>query len=86
MIEHSRFLAGVSERAANQLVDDFLIGTDSLRDMPGRCPWLTHDAIAFQKYRKLLFGNYHMALFEIRGNVVYVTAVVDCRQDYAWLL
>jgi hypothetical protein len=25
-------------------------------------------------------------LFEIRGTTVYITAVVDCRQEYPWLL
>ena len=86
MIEHARFLAGVSEQSASKLVDDFLVGTDWLRKMPERCPWLIHDAILLQKYRKLFFGNYHMAVFEIRGDVVYVTAAVNCRQDYEWLL
>ena len=86
MIEHARFLANVSIDAANRLVDDFIESTDTLNQMPERCPWLTHSAISFQKYRKILFGKYHMALFQIRENTVYITAVVDCRQDYGWLL
>jgi len=86
MMEHSRFLAGVSVNAANQLVDDLLESADSLKQMPERCSWLTHDAIPFQKYRKIFFGNYHMALFQIQGNMVYINAVIDCRQDYGWLL
>jgi len=86
MLEHSRFLAGISIDAASNLVDDFVESTSSLSQMPERCPWLVHDAIPFQKYRKIFFGKYHMALFEIQNDVVYVTAVIDCRQDYAWLL
>ena len=86
MIEHARFLANVSVDAANRLVDEFIESTDKLAQMPRRCSWLTHDAIPFQKYRKTFFGEYHMALFMIRGNIVYVTAAVDCRQNYAWLL
>ena len=86
MNEHARFLANVSIDAANTLVDDFLKSADTLTQMPERCPWLIHDAIPFQKYRKILFGNYHMALFQIQGSKVYINAVVDCRRDYGWLL
>jgi plasmid stabilization system protein ParE len=72
--------------AANRLIDSFVEMTDNLSTMPERNPWLENEAIPFQKYRKLLFGKYYMALYEIGGNVVYITAVVDCRQDYSWLL
>ena len=86
MLEHARFLANVSEDAATRLVDEFVRKSNTLTQMPERCPWFSHDAIPFQKYRKLFFGKYHLALFEIRESVVYVTAVVDCRQNFPWLL
>ena len=86
MIEHARFLANVSEDSACRLVDEFVEKSGTLAQMPQRCPWFSHDVIPFQKYRKLFFGKYHLALFEIRDSTVYITAVVDCRQDYAWLL
>jgi len=86
LLKHAQFLANVSVSAAEQLVEDFIESTRTLSQMPERCPWLVHDAIPFQKYRKLLIGKYHMALFQVRGNVVYITAALDCRQDYGWLL
>ena len=86
MIEHARFLANVSTGAANQLIDDFLICVDSLKQMPERCPWLVYDTIPFQKYRKIILGTHHMVLFQIRDKVVYITTVLNCRQDYSWLL
>jgi len=86
MVDHARFLANVSHDAANRLVDEFINKTGTLNQMPERCPWLKNDAIPEKKYRKLLLGKYHLAIFVIRGNKVYVTAVVDCRQDYSWLL
>jgi hypothetical protein len=60
--------------AANGLIDAFVETTDGLSTMPERTPWLENEAIPFQKYRKLLFGKYYMALYEIRGNDVYITA------------
>ena len=86
LIEHARNLANISVNAANKLVDEFVNKSASLKQMPERCPWLVHEMIPFQKYRKLFIGKYYLALFEISGDVVYITAVVDGRQDYAWLL
>ena len=86
LIFHARFLANVSAPAANKLIDTFVEMIDSLASMPERNPWLEHDAIPFQKYRKLAFGNHYMTLYQIQANTVYVTAVMDCRQDYVWLL
>ncbi len=86
LISHARFLANVSVPAANKLIDTFVEMTNSLAAMPERNPWLEYDAIPFQKYRKLVFGKHYMALYQIQEDTVYVTAVMDCRQDYVWLL
>lgn len=83
---HARFLANVSVSAANKLIDTFVEMAGNLATMPKRNPWLEHEAIPHQKYRKLLFGKYYMALYQIQEKAVYVVAVVDCRQDYIWLL
>ena len=86
LVTHAHFLANVSVPAATRLIDTFVEMTDGLAIMPERNPWLQHDAIPFQKYRKLLFGKHYIALYQVMENTVYVTAVVDCRQDYLWLL
>ncbi|WP_242833583.1 type II toxin-antitoxin system RelE/ParE family toxin [Desulfosporosinus youngiae] len=86
LIEHARFPANVNATAANRLVDGFVETADSLAAMPERNPWLENDAIPFQKYRKLLFEKHYLFLYQIRGNIVYINAVVDCRQNYSWLL
>ena len=86
LVTHARFLANVSAKAANRLIDTFVEMTSDLAVMPERNPWLEHEAIPFQKYRKLLFEKRYLALYEVQGSIVYITAVVDCRQDYGWLL
>ncbi|MCK9221972.1 MAG: type II toxin-antitoxin system RelE/ParE family toxin [Limnochordia bacterium] len=86
LISHTRFFANVSTPAANRLIEAFVEVTDNLATMPERNPWLEHDSIPFRKYRRLLFRKHYMVLYQIRENVVYVTAVVDCRGDYCWLL
>lgn len=86
LIEHARFLANVSAPAAHRLIDTFAETTTTLAAMPERNPWLDHPEFPFQRYRKLLIGKHYLALYEIHSDVVYVTAVVDCRQNYGWLL
>ena len=54
--------------------------------MPERCSWLIADYIPPNKYRKILFEKRYLLLFQIIDNTVYVDYVVDCRQDYGWLL
>jgi len=86
LISHAHFLANVSVSAANGLIDTFVEMTDSLSAMPERNPWLENDTISFQKYRKFILGKYYIAVYEINGNDVYISAVVDSRQDYGWML
>jgi len=86
LVQHSRFLAQVSETAAQKLVAEFELKAKTLETMPERCPWLYHPMIPEHKYRKLIFGERYMLIFQIVGQTVFVDAMVDCRQDYAWLL
>lgn len=86
LVQHSRFLAQVSETAALGLVAEFKTKAKSLETMPERCSWLYHPMISEHKYRKLVFGKYYMLIFQIIGENVFVDAMVDCRQDYVWLL
>lgn len=37
-------------------------------------------------YRDLLFREHYLVIYRVRGPVVEVDLVVDCRQDYGWLL
>jgi hypothetical protein len=86
LVYHARFLANVSENAAKRLIGEFEKTAKSLEIMPTRCPWLNDPLLPEHKYRKLLFDKRYLLIFQIRGKTVYIDAVVDCRQDYAWLL
>lgn len=86
LVEHVRFLAQVSEEAARRLVTEFNIKVKSLEEFPESNPWLTDPMIPSRKYRKLLLAKRYLLIYEIGDTHVFVDAVVDCRQDYAWLL
>ena len=54
--------------------------------MPQRCPWLKGEYIPRNVYRFILFEKRYMLIFQIVDHTVYAEYVVDCRQDYGWLL
>ena len=86
LVSHTRFLAQVSEQAAQNLIEQFKVSAKSLEDFPERNPRLDVPAMPINKYRKLLLGKQYLLIYQIKGNVVYVDYIVDCRQDYEWLL
>lgn len=86
LISHARFLAQVSETASIKLIEAFQEKAKSLEQFPERNPWLNDPLIPTGKYLKLLLEKRYLLIYQIKGNTVYVDAVVDTRQDYGWLL
>ncbi|MCR4427289.1 MAG: type II toxin-antitoxin system RelE/ParE family toxin [Firmicutes bacterium] len=86
LVSHSRFLAQVSESAALQLIAEFEEKAKSLEAFAERNPWLLDPLLPEGKYRKLLMASRYLLVYQVKGSTVYVDAVVDCRQDYRWLL
>lgn len=86
LVSHAAFLAQVSKSAADRLVSSFEEAADSLELMPHRCPWLIGEFIPRNMYRYLVFEQRYLLIYQIKDNTVYVDYVVDCRQDYRWLL
>ena len=86
LVSNTRFLAQVSEQAAQNLIEEFKASVKSLEGPPERNPRLDVPAMPINKYRKLLLGKQYLLIYQIKGAVVYVDYFVDCRQDYEWLL
>ena len=86
LVSHAAFLAQTSPEAAERLTAEFEKTANSLKLMPQRCPWLTGDYIPRHVYRFILFEKRYMVIFQIVDNTVYADYVVDCRQDYGWLI
>ena len=85
-VSHAAFLAQVNAEAAERLVVSFENAANSLDTMPQRCPWLMEEYIPRNVYHYLLFEKRYMIVFQIKDNTVYVDYVLDCRQDYGWLI
>lgn len=86
LVNHARFLAQVSEKAAENLVIEFQQIAESLKSMPERNPWLDSQYIPNEKYRKLLMSKHYLLIYQVKQDTVYIDHVLDCRQDYKWLL
>ena len=86
LVSHAALLAQVSPDAADHLTGEFQTAAHSLETMPQRCPGLIGEYIPRNTYRFLLFEKRYMLIFQIIDNTVYADYVVDCRQDYGWLI
>lgn len=86
LVSHAAFLAQVSSEAAERWTVEFEKAANSLEMIPQRCSWLTGEYIPRNAYRFILFEKRYMLIFQVRDNMVYVDYVVDCRQDYGWLI
>lgn len=86
LVSHARFLANVNEEAAQRLIGDFETAAGSLETVPERNPWLSDKSLPVNKYRKLLLSKRHLIIYQVKNETVYVDYIIDCRQDYGWLV
>lgn len=83
---HIRFLAQVDKKAALNLKKRMIEEMRSLQSMPQRYPFFNEAYIPVNKYHKLYVENWYLVLYQIKDETVYVEWIIDCRQDYQWLL
>lgn len=84
--EHIRFLAQVSTAAAKRLRTEIIDEMRKLNRMPQSYPCFKAKYIPVDKYRKMLVGKQYLIIYQIVGKVVCIDYVLDCRQDYRWLI
>ena len=83
---HIRFLAQVNKPAAKKLKDRLVAEMRSLQELPQRYPFFQENYIPPNKYHKLYVENWYLVLYQIKDDTVFVDWIVDCRQDYQWLI
>ena len=81
-----RFLAQTSKSAATKEKKLITSAIRSLSEMPQRFPFLDEEMIPRNKYRKMFVERRYLVLYQIWDDVVNVTTIIDCRQDYGWLI
>lgn len=83
---HIRFLSQGNRKAASDLKNRLIREIRSLEEMPQRFPFFNEAYIPPNKYHKLYVKEYYLVLYQIKDSTVYVDWIIDCRQDYQWLL
>ena len=84
---HVRFMAQVNKRAAATKKAEIMVAMRSLSELPERFPFFDGEPYITPKtYHKMFIEKWHLVLYKIDGDTVYVDYVVDTRQDYGWLL
>lgn len=86
LVQHTRFVAQVSPQAADKLRLDIIEAAKSLQEFPERGSWLVDRALPANIYRKLLVDKRYLLIYKIKDDTVYLDYVVDCRQEYSWLI
>ena len=86
LVEHAAFAAGLEERLGYQLIEDFRNAADSLQRFPYRNPILRSEVFTTEKYRKMVFDKWHLLIYQIKGESVYIEYIIDGRSDYQWLI
>ena len=86
LVGHVRFLAQKSPAAARKAKNDLMNAIQSLSTMPERFPFFSAEFIPLNKYHKMLVEKYYLVLYQIKDQTVFVDYIVDCRQDYRWLV
>ena len=83
---HIKFLARVNKKTASEKKQQIMSELRSLSSMPQRFPFFQEDYIPPNKYHKMFIDNWYLVLYQIKDDAVYVDYILDCRQDYGWLI
>lgn len=86
LVGHVRFLAQKSPIAARKIKNDLMDAIRSLYQMPELFPFLEAEFIPPNKYHKMFVEKWYLILYQIKDQTVYVDYIVDCRQNYGWLV
>lgn len=86
LVQHLRFIAEVSHQAADTLRAEIIESAKSLQSFPERNMIFFHPVLPTKKYRKMTIGKRYLLIYQIKNRTVYIEYILDCRQDYRWLL
>lgn len=84
--QHILFVSNVNKESARILKKRIINQLGSLAEMPRRYPYLNVENIEKNYYRKMPLEKWYLAIYHIIDNTVFIDYVLDCRQDYGWLL
>ncbi len=79
---HAEFIARVSLPAAYRMKEEFDATLARLGETPYQFPLAQNPNLPADTYRTASFAKWYQLVFSVKGDVVYVDAVVDMRSNY----
>lgn len=86
LANHIRFMAQKSPSAVRKIKNELMDAIRLLYLLPERFPFLEAEFIPPNRYHKMFIEKWYLILYQIKDRTVYVDFIVDCRQDYRWLV
>jgi plasmid stabilization system protein ParE len=86
LASHILFLVQKSPSASRKVKNKLMDSIRSLQQMSERFPFLQAEFIPPNKYHKMIVEKWYLILYQVKDQTTYVDYIVDCRQDYRWLL
>lgn len=83
---HIRFMMQVNREAASAARKKLITAIRSLALMPQRFPFFEGPYITPNKYHKMFVEKWYLILYQIQDDTVYVDYILDCREEYGWLI
>ncbi len=83
---HIRFMVQVDKESAAAKKKQIISALRSLSKMPQRFPFFEEMYIPPNKYHKMFIEKWYLVLYQIQDDTVYVDYILDCRQEYSWLI
>lgn len=80
------YLAIENPSYARKVKAELTASIKSLSEFPERFPFLEGEFIPYNKYHKFVVNGSFIILYIVQDETVRVEYVVDCKQDYQWLI
>ena len=80
------YIAADSLQNAQSVKTEIIKALNSLAVLSERFPFLEGDFIPYNKYRKMVVLKRFLVIYQLKAETVYVDFVLDCKQDYGWLI
>ena len=71
---------------SRKLKAEIIAAMKSLSRFPERCPFFEGEFMPYNKYHKFVVASNFIFLYLVQDDVVIVEHIIDCRQDYQWLI
>ncbi len=85
LASHIRFMTKVNKDVAKDM-KKIMDAMRSLNQMPQRFPFFNEPYITPNKYCKIFVKKWYIVLYQIKDDKVYVDYIIDCHQNYDWLM